>query len=606
MPAFPTEIERIRESVERIDRRAKDSGDRERAFHKALEEQHRERLSIAREVVISQDRVHECVSDFRDEVQSLGSALGELASVTESGLQEVADSIDSLGPLFEWGFDEIICQLGLQRKDLQQILHTLQAPLDTQAKELRNRGLEALRNGWYEEALRDLFISEEKNYRDFTVHRAIGSVLVRKEDWTAARAYYEKSAKYAEPYSARDTAEAHLGASLACRQQQDLLAAYGHTEAAIRSSPNLLQAHYEHAINAVWLSQLPPADRSPQALVQEAVETLRKVLWTDEEYSVRLDTEPLFEPAREQCNNLLENLRADLEREADGWLSKIDVTIAEAEAVCTPTRFAAIAARALQRRVFLRKLHGRNSILDYLEIRSQAPLLERYINYVRDLVHRVDVQTPRVNAAYNTARTVVGPSYWGSVGSSVEQEMVSLRELHAGDTVSCYEDLEKRGPQVEASFYQFAQQRLGVLHGIIGYYLNAARSEASRLNSDAYDKESKAGQAPFGFGTGCLIWLAAYLGLAVLLGVAFGSGGVGIAILVSIVFVLVLYFGVKGQRRAQAEEARSRVSFQEATEIRPMENMLRQTDAYIAKCQRHEGFELYEFFNRFLPEASSK
>jgi tetratricopeptide (TPR) repeat protein len=376
---FPSELERIRWSVASLDRHVADSTDHQKALLAAAKEYHGEALQLSSEVVASQERIQELLGRAVPEIQALGAEVATLAPVMEQGFEAVKEGLADLGALFQWGFDEVLCQLSLQRQDLKQILTTLQAPLDTQAKELRLRGLEALRNGWHEEALRDLLVSEQKNYRDFTVLRAVAAIYLRREHWAEARAYYEKAATYARPYSPRDAAEAHLGASVACRQQGDIASAYRHSESATGLSPSLPEAHYDHAINATCASQSPQQGLWPPAaqFLDEATTALRKVLWADEEYAVRVDTESHFGPIRGACNALLVGLCADLEREVAQALARVDAALASAEAVCGKDRFAMIGARALRARAALRRVQARNSILDYVEVRRQAPVLER-------------------------------------------------------------------------------------------------------------------------------------------------------------------------------------------------------------------------------------
>ena len=98
----------------------------------------------------------------------------------------------------------VLWKLELQHATLRNILATLQAPLDTQAKELRSRAEDAYANGWYDEALTDLLESEQKNYQDFAVHQAIGNIYLyyrQPADLDKAREYYLKAAKYAAPRS---------------------------------------------------------------------------------------------------------------------------------------------------------------------------------------------------------------------------------------------------------------------------------------------------------------------------------------------------------------------------------------------------------------------
>lgn len=604
---FPSEVERIRWSVESIDRHVADSRDHQKALLAAATEYRGEALELSSQLVASQERIQELLGRTTAEIQAVGAEVAALAPVMEEGFEAVKGGLADLGALFQWGFDELLCQLSLQRQDLKQILTTLQAPLDTQAKELRLRGLEALRNGWHEEAVRDLLVSEQKNYRDFTVLRAVAAIYVRREHWAEARVYYEKAAKYARPYSPRDAAEAHLGASVACRQQGDIASAYRHSESAVGLSPSLLEAHYDHAVNATCASQSPEQRLLPPVaqLMDEAIAALRKVLWADEEYAVRVDTEPYFDPIRGACNSLLERLRADLEREVAQALASVDAALASAEAVCAKDRFAMIGAPALRARAALGRVQARNSILDYVEVRRQAPLLERYVSYIRDLVQRVDGEMQRAISAYNAARQTVAARHWSRLGSGVETRFGELQRLHGASTIPGYEQLERDAPARATEFYTFAEQRLRAVRAVVERHLGAARAEWTELSSDAGRKSRAAKEAPFGWGLGCLTWLLLSPligGLLVSGGTRSGEAGLPAALLGGIC-VVVLFVVLKGAREAKATEAEARAKSFHKAEVQPLEEMLNWLERRIQACHRRQEFDIPQPVEPFLLEA---
>ena len=283
-----SERERIRINIERIDHRLEEAQDYQEAVQAVARHQFQEQLCMASRTVVSQEALNYQVRNVKTGLDVFGIQMADLSR-----------GIEALGCTFAWGFDELVAQLELVREELREILKTLQRPLETQAKELRKRGFQALRNGWYEEALRDLRESVERDYRDFTAHRAIATIHVRKDQWRDARVSYEKASKYAWPYSQEVAAECELGASLACRQLSDFDAAYAHSQSAVSIQSESLIARYEHALNAAALSQRKLS--ASEELKREAVSHLRFVLWKDELYSVRVDTESYLEPIKDQC-----------------------------------------------------------------------------------------------------------------------------------------------------------------------------------------------------------------------------------------------------------------------------------------------------------------
>jgi tetratricopeptide (TPR) repeat protein len=121
----------------------------------------------------------------------------------------------------------------------------LQAPLDTAAKELRNRAVYAYQNGWYAEALADFIEAESKNYQDFAVHRSIANIYLYHEvDLPKALEYFGKAAKYARPKDNRQAAEAEYFAGIVCGILHKVGDAIEHMEAAIQLNPNLYDASH--------------------------------------------------------------------------------------------------------------------------------------------------------------------------------------------------------------------------------------------------------------------------------------------------------------------------------------------------------------------------
>ena len=190
----------------------------------------RAQLEAADRIIISQDRI-------ADELSEISSGLSDISG----GIEEIQSTLD-------WGFSEVIWQLELQTEVIKNILKVIQAPLDTQAKELKKRAEEAYRNGWIEDALEDFLESEKKNRYDFTIHQSLGNIyLFHKKSPEKALEYYEKAVKYATPYSPYHNSLALLHIGLIKYLQEDFQKAYEATLEAIKLSPDFGEAHYQHA-----------------------------------------------------------------------------------------------------------------------------------------------------------------------------------------------------------------------------------------------------------------------------------------------------------------------------------------------------------------------
>jgi len=61
---------------------------------------------------------------------------------------------------------------------LNKIGQMLSKPNATEAKEFRDRGNEAYRNGWYKEAEQEYLKSIEKNPYDFSVYHSLGNIYI--------------------------------------------------------------------------------------------------------------------------------------------------------------------------------------------------------------------------------------------------------------------------------------------------------------------------------------------------------------------------------------------------------------------------------------------
>lgn len=238
--------------------------------------------------------------------ESMSRDLGSLTSTIELGFDRLQNGIDGLNADFNLMMGDVIWKLEVQNEILASILRTLQAPLDTQAKELRQRAEDAYMNGWYDEALQDFLESERKNYQDFAVHRSIGNIhLYHVVDLPKALEYFLRAAKYARPRDARQAAEAEYFAGIVCSVQRNMKGASAHMLEATDLNPNLYEAFYVHAEFEVMLND--PAI---------AVRSLEKAIRGDARYHERAKTAEAFDSARPQVHSLLDDLMREIREKA--------------------------------------------------------------------------------------------------------------------------------------------------------------------------------------------------------------------------------------------------------------------------------------------------
>lgn len=223
------------------------------------------------------------------------SGLGELTNSIELGFDNLSRGIDQLNADFNLLMGDVIWRLELQDRSLQSILQTLQAPLDTQAKELRHRAEDAYQNGWYEESLADFLESEKKNYQDFSVHRSIGNIyLYHLINLPKALEYFQKASKYARPRDERQAAEAEYFAGITCAAQQNITKAFQHIQNAISLNRRLYEARYMKATFASILGD-----------ELEVLAGLEMAIQGDGRYYERAKTDKIFDAFQGQVNTLL-------------------------------------------------------------------------------------------------------------------------------------------------------------------------------------------------------------------------------------------------------------------------------------------------------------
>lgn len=254
-------------------------------------------LEAADRIVVSQEGIAREVNSFKAEVKE--------------GLRGIEAGIEDLSATFEWGFSELIWQLEQQNELLKEILETLQAPLDTEAKELRKRAERAYQNEWIDDALEDFLESEKRNRYDFTVHFYLGNIyFFHKGKIGKALEYYEKAAKYASPKAPHCAAFSLLHLGLVKYLQTDVQAAYNVTKKAIELHPNLYEAHYQHARYCAMLRKQ-----------KEALRYLDIAVKGDKYYCAKASSEKDFEVMKDNLRayfgDIQEKIQSYAKREID-------------------------------------------------------------------------------------------------------------------------------------------------------------------------------------------------------------------------------------------------------------------------------------------------
>lgn len=266
-----------------------------------------EEISLIRKKLDSIDRSTKSIVASEEAIKD---ALSAIEGKAERYLTDISygleGGLETLGAVFEWGMAEVVYHLELQRKELKRIVEILEAPLETQAKELRRRAEFAHRNGWVDEALADFLEAEKKNYADFTVHQSLGNIYLGKNNLTKAEEYYKKAAKYARPHSPYYTSYAlwHLGRVKYL--QGETLAAYEATKRATTLWPNLNQALYDHARYSALLGK-----------EEEALANLRSAIQFDRNYALKALADEAFSKMIPALKTLLQTFKQEAKQRAE-------------------------------------------------------------------------------------------------------------------------------------------------------------------------------------------------------------------------------------------------------------------------------------------------
>jgi tetratricopeptide (TPR) repeat protein len=238
-----------------------------------------------------------------------------------SEVSRVYDGIVELGAAFEWGFSELIWRAEQQTEALKKILDVLQAPLDTQGKELRKRAENAYANRWFDDALEDFLESERKNRYDFAVHISLGHIyFFEKKNPEKALEYYDKAVKYATPKSPQHASYGLLHKGLIHYLRADFQEAYEAVLRATNLSPNFAEAHFQCAHYCANLGRY-----------DEAIEHLKEATLGDRNYALKVWTEKDFDAMKEKLKSFFEQWRKAARAQAEEAIEKVKGFLSDAE-----------------------------------------------------------------------------------------------------------------------------------------------------------------------------------------------------------------------------------------------------------------------------------
>lgn len=506
-----------------------------------------------------------------------------------------AQPLAGLGAFFRWGLEYGLCLLTPQRDWFPKILEQAEDGLDASQRNQRASGIEAFRSRRWDDAYRILTSFAQLHGEDAFVWRLIGFLALRAARWDQARSAYALAARLTEKIAPVFAVECHLAAGFAARRMAEWELALNHAIQAARQSADPAFCQYEQAVAGIrlGLNQQLLVPHAAHQTMMEATSTLRKVLRQDHRYTVRLESDANFDRVRDHIQVLLQELHAEMAREASGGLALIRTSIVNAEYDCTPERFGAIAAKPLETGRLLSDIYARNSILDFADVIREAPAVQTELQKIRTLIRRVDERMQEAQVAFNMAKQVVSTENWTQLGASMDERITQLRQLHSARDLNSYQVLEKEIPGARTAFYRFASTRLKSMRSQVAQSLAMARSMSQKLNQKASTHEAKAAKPPFRMEGGFLLWLLGFFILRTGLPVTISIPPTVLTVISAVVSLAAVIFAHRfatRQRLARAHATRRQAALHDRSMYQPLSQLLAQIDNCLELCSRERPF----------------
>lgn len=337
-------------------------------------------LSSTQAILLQQESATNSLLKSQAAIVTSRESISERIEDVSYGLKEVSNGIDSLKSAFEWGISEVIWQIEQNRKILKSVLEVLQAPLETQGKELRKRAEEAYSNGWLDDALMDFLESEKKNRYDFSIHISLGLIyLFHKVNRQKAYEYFEKAVKYSRPKSNYHTSFSLLYCSLIKRDIGEINEAEKLSNEALNISPEFPEAIYQNALHNALL-------QNPT----KAIQLINKLVIIDSDYYEKIVLDSGFDTIRKEISSLFESHRQHLEIDQIKVFDKIYDDFAKMLESDKEMDLRVIDNHKNINFERVKELHQRDTIQDYLICVKDLTLLKndilRYSNDVKKTI----------------------------------------------------------------------------------------------------------------------------------------------------------------------------------------------------------------------------
>ena len=234
----------------------------------------------------------------------------------------IHQDLERLDSRFHWGFEELAWRLDQQTQQTKDLIDILTRPLETQVRELRERGIECYNYGWYPEALSFLQEAMKKARIDYIVAQYLGNIyLYEKEEYNHAIDYFERAARYSRPKSPKHYVHALMSQAFSYylrNQQQDLELAKSCLACAIDMLPGHLEARFEYAKVCALTGD-----------IDECAEAIDYILHADPLYVVKILAEPDFSGVKQSVSDIINKHHANYRKAFAEEFEKHEQAISE-------------------------------------------------------------------------------------------------------------------------------------------------------------------------------------------------------------------------------------------------------------------------------------
>ena len=217
-------------------------------------------------------------------IDAFGYGFGELGAELGAIKRAISQGLDKLNETVTAGFSELATLGESTVRHLDAIEKLLERPLDTTARELRQRALQAYRWGLFEEAEADFEKSVSANPYDHVSHLHMGHIRLMEGRTGEAEGSYRKAARYALAPPKGDPARAIDNGAFALMNLARALTEVGETDDAFEAAQSARQLRpdrpdvlYEYARVAVLADRPDKAEPAWRRCLEIAAETFLPV-----------------------------------------------------------------------------------------------------------------------------------------------------------------------------------------------------------------------------------------------------------------------------------------------------------------------------------------